>query len=106
MGQSFGTEFMAKYRTKILFAVAVDEIECWLLPIFFTNKSASATNNCLFKLNQQLGSRNEKTINPNNKSVRQYDGLSNDFCKPKKLAAASQKNPSLGLFVENLKSQI
>lgn len=106
MSLSFGAEFIAEHHARILFAIAVNEIECWLLPLFFTNKTASSTNNCLFKLNQQLSSRNEKPIPPKAKAVRQYDRLSSDFCKPKVLAAAAQKNPSLGIFIGSLDRQL
>ena len=102
MSLAFGSEFIAEHRARILFAVAVNEIECWLLPLFFTDKTMWATNNCLFKLNQQLSRRNEKPIPPNAKAVRQYERLSRDFCKSRVLAAAAQKNPSLSLFIGNL----
>lgn len=102
---AFGVEFLTDHRMRIIFAIAVNEIECWLLPLLFSDKTASATNNCLFKLNQQLSTRKEKPIHPKAKAVRQYEQLSRDFCKPKSLVVAAQKNPSLGIFSRNLDLQ-
>lgn len=106
MTLSFGVKFLVDHRARILFAVAVNEIECWLLPLFFSDKTASATNNCLFKLNQQLSSRKEKPISSKGKVVRQYEQLSRAFCKPKNLVVAAQKNSSLGIFSRNLDRQL
>ena len=99
---SFGEEFLDDCRKKVLFAIAVDELECWLLPLFYSDKTASATNNCLHKLNNQLRKKNQAAINPQAKNPKHYDQLSRSFCKRKLLYAASSKNPSFQIFIENL----
>jgi hypothetical protein len=85
----------AKYAHRIIFAISVDEIECWLLPLVYTDKIQMATNNCLFKLNQKL----EATINPNNKDKRIYQRISRDLMKNKILLQAYPKNHSFQLFM-------
>lgn len=100
----FGDDFLHNYRTRLLFAVSVNEIECWLLPLFYTDKTASATNNCLYKLNKRLARQKERPINPENKNAdsKRYDQLSRAFCKPKNLSVASGKNPSFNIFINSL----
>jgi hypothetical protein len=100
---SFDDGFLVQYRDKILFAVAVNEIECWLLPLYFTDSKASATNNCLHKLNTILRKRDEVAINPADKKYKYYNQLSTPFCKNKNLIPASAKNPSFHIFLETLR---
>lgn len=102
IGESFQADFVDEYRKKILFVVAVDELECWLLPLFYEDQNGSATNNCLHKLNAQLRKDKRPVINPNSKNPKYYDQLSGPFCKPKQLKRAADKNPSLGIFVKTL----
>lgn len=97
---SFGEEFYKMYQSRILFAVSVDEIECWLLPLYYTDKTRTATNNCLHKLNQSLGKLKKDTINPSRKDAKIYEKLSRDYCKTKILKASYPHNPSFNYFVE------
>lgn len=99
---ALGKDFLDAYRKKILFAVAVNEIECWLLPLYYQDKKATATNNCLHKLNEKLGKTKERTINPGNKEPRRYEELSRPFSKKKTLSAAVEKNPSFKIFMDRL----
>ena len=94
------TELYESYAQRIIFAVAVDEIECWLLPLFYDDKTQAATNNCLFKLNQKLPVNYK--INPKNKDKRIYQRISKDFMKTKTLQQAYTNNLSFKLFVEDL----
>jgi len=98
---SFGHDFWETYQSKILFAISVDEIECWLLPLFYTNKTREATNNCFYKLNEALIKDKQKPI-PSNKdnAYRLYDKLSREYSKPKSLKNRYSQNPSFRYFVE------
>lgn len=99
-----GLELYEIYAQRFIFAIAIDEIECWLLPLFYTDKTQSATNNCLFKLNQKLPD-NQK-ISPQNKDKRVYQRISRAFMKTKTLQQAALQNPSFKLFIETLTSKI
>ncbi len=101
MQGSFGQEFFEKFHSKILFAVAVNEIECWLLPLFYSDNNAAATSSCLDRLNRQLRKNNEKPVE---KKHNRYDRLSRPFCKRKKLVEASSRNPSFKIFMDRLRS--
>lgn len=45
-----------KYADRILFAICINETECWLLPLYYENdaKKRCATTNCIYILNQKL----------------------------------------------------
>lgn len=44
----------AKYEGRIVFAICMNEIECWLLPLYYSDKNRCKTNNCIYTLNQAL----------------------------------------------------
>jgi hypothetical protein len=103
MIQRIGTAFHEASSGRILFAISVQSIECWLLPLHFPNdKSKRAkTTNCLGTLNQAL-KKAGFTIDPNNKSVRYYEQISRDYTKHKTFMKLYPMNPSLAAFVEQL----
>jgi hypothetical protein len=88
---------------RILFAVAVDTIECWLLPLLYKDKKAAKTTGCLQSANQALGKANKAVLSGKN-IVRAYDQASRDYRQRKTLMMLCAKNPSLELFIEQLES--
>lgn len=51
-------EVQARYEGRILFAICMNELECWLLPLYYSNSNRCRTNNCLYALNQALVKKN------------------------------------------------
>ncbi len=100
ISKNFGLETYASYSERIIFAIAVDEIECWLLPLYYENKIQSSTKNCLHRLVEKF--RDNSKINPLNKDKRDYDYISKDLSKIKELTKAYPKNPSFKIFMEDL----
>ena len=100
--QDFETTFWEENKNRILFAVSVESIECWLLPLFYNDNTKSAINSCLSKVNQYLIKNNEKPI-PNNKNgaVPTYRKLSRQLMKNKVLKESYPQNPSFKIFIEN-----
>ena len=100
--EKFGADFLDKNKHRILYAISVDEIECWLLPLYYMDNTKANTANCLFKLNQQLAKNNEKTI-PKGKegAVPTYRKISKPYMKNKVLMDKYAQNPSFKVFVEN-----
>lgn len=96
--------FYANYASRILFAVSVQSIECWLLPLFFTDNKKSKTVNCLSTLNQGLKTKKSYSIDPKNKNPRYYEDISVDCAKNKKLMALCASNPSLKAFIHELET--
>lgn len=100
--EKFGTDFLNQNKHRILYAISVDEIECWLLPLYYMDNTKAVTTNCLFKLNQQLVKNNEKTI-PKGKegAVPTYRKISRPYMKNKVLMDKYALNPSFKIFFEN-----
>jgi hypothetical protein len=88
-------DFWENYGHRLIFAVSVEAIECWLLPLHLDNKFQADTNNCLKKLDK-------KGIKLWNKQASLYEKASNAFSKHKVLMKVYPENPTLKLFVEKL----
>ncbi len=58
MVENISSEILAKYAGRILFAICDNEIECWLLPLYYTDHNRCKTQNCIYTLNQALGKKN------------------------------------------------
>jgi hypothetical protein len=100
---SIGEAVYAELAHKIIFAIAVDAIECWLLPLHYTNNdkkdvdTRNSTHKCLHYLQQKI-----KIV----KKYESYDSHSRGFMRQKTLFEVYPQNPSLHVFVENLERQI
>ncbi len=89
------------HQEKIIFAIAVHSIECWLLPLFHEDddQKAGEINDCFEKLREETrnihGYSLKKKANIYRRVVRQYkhhDTLMNLY----------PKNPSLKYFINSL----
>lgn len=101
-----GTEFFQEYANRIIFAIAVDSIECWFLPVYYSNKPAIAakTTNCLESLNRILPQAEGFTIHA--KEERYYRVISRRFQRKRDLLSYADKNPSLGWFINELQEKV
>ena len=52
--QDIDQDFYEANKERIIFAICFDEIECWFLPLFYSDKRACATTSCISKINQEL----------------------------------------------------
>jgi hypothetical protein len=95
------------FTDRIIYAICLEEIECWLLPIYFTDKIKAATNNCTHKLNPKITERFGVYINKEDKSnmTPHYWKFSKPYMKYKVLMANAYNNPSLGIFIDTLKEK-
>ena len=92
----FGKDFFENNIERIIFAISVYEIECWLLPLYYpdkNDKSKALTHNCSQKLHQKISFK---------KTYRDYNRISNDYFKAKTLMKLYPENPSLKIFVESI----
>ncbi len=97
------SDFYEKYQDKIIFAVSVHSIECWLLPLYHTQKAQKTKIvNCLGTLNKALSKKEGFSIDK--KDPKYYRQIARNFWKNKKLHILKvyQSNPSLQIFVEDL----
>ncbi len=98
-----GLEFFDKHQEKIIFAISVHSIECWLLPLYYNDDRKAKIVNCLKTLNRRLVSKENFTIDPDNKIVDYYEKIAKNFRKHKRLIRWCKENPSFEYFVEELK---
>lgn len=93
------------YEERIIFAIAVHSLECWLLPLYYEDKRKGETVGCLGKLNQRL-EKEGFTIDPQTKNIRNYyDRIAKDYWKRRKeFAKLYITNPSLKIFIDRLPS--
>lgn len=96
-----GEEFYTQYIDKIIFAISVHVIECWLLPLYYTDKKKSKVKSCLGTLNLGIQKKEGLTIDGKNPSV--YEQISQKYCKHKMLMKLYTENPSLKVFIEELR---
>ena len=94
-----GTQDMAFYGERIIFAICVREIECWLLPLWDTAK-ASKCEGCTNAVNRALVQSNQA---PLNKDPERYQYASKGYAKRKTLVSKGPKNPSLSIFLDELR---
>ena len=91
--------FYEKNREKIIFAISVHSLECWILPLYNSSKKEKIVG-CFEALQ-----RESKKIKVS-KDYRTYDKLSRDFLKHKKLMNIVSKNSSFQIFINSLPNEI
>jgi hypothetical protein len=99
-----GQSFYETHQDRIIFAIAVDAIECWLLPFYFPTEKANAskTVGCLATLNKGLQKAGHKWY-IDSKEPKRYEEAVKPFKKQKELLKSYHLNESLSIFVERLK---
>lgn len=99
-------EILQRHEGKILFAICIHTIECWLLPIYYTNKHQADTTNCLFSLNKMLGKKDMKSIPNNDKnspqSIRTYEAVLKNWKRREDITEASTYNFGFEYFTNSL----
>lgn len=102
---TIGENFYNKYQQRILFAISVDSIECWFLPLYYKDNRKSKTQNCLDTLNRELAKKHNFTLDPNAKNPEYYREISKQYSKQKVLMKHYAENPSLKIFIEEIQSR-
>ncbi|MGH7173169.1 MAG: phage tail protein [Gemmataceae bacterium] len=86
---------------RILFAIAVDTIECWLLPLLHEDKKAKKISGCLGAANAALRKANRKGLaSGDTKFPHAYEEASREYTKHKTLRKHADRNPSLQVFIK------
>ncbi|MCY1058642.1 hypothetical protein [Nannocystis sp. SCPEA4] len=92
-------EVFARFQARFIFAVAVDSIECWLLPLYYTDSRRAKTTNCLNTLNSAISAREGFSIDVEKKQVKYYRKIVKALGKRKELDAHSRHNASFQRFL-------
>lgn len=95
--------FYTRYAHKIIFAISVHSLECWILPIYEDNRKEKIIN-CEDKLRSAVQKVSKKL--KTDKNYKNYDNLSQDFLKNKKLIKIIPKNTSFQHFIKQLPTKL
>lgn len=97
--------FFTLVQDRIIFAICVENIECWLLPIYYSTLKSkrSKTTGCLDILNVEL--KKQLGFYINDKKLEYYQKASKPYLKHRELIKLYQYNPSLKIFVDDILSR-
>jgi hypothetical protein len=98
---NIGVGLYGQFSQKIIFAISHDSIECWLLPLYFTNNNRAKTTNCCDTLNQELRKR-DFTIDCNKKRTIEYKKICKEIKSKAIIENISVHNSSFNQFIQRL----
>ena len=97
-----GDDFCEAHGDRVLFAIAVDTIECWLLPLLEEKLGKQRkTTGCLVAANEALKRAGRERLDSDD-AVRRYAAEARPYSKRKTLMARGPLNPSLRAFLDEL----
>jgi len=88
----------------IIFAIAVDSIECWLLPLHARDPYKTRYQGCLSTLSHHLKLKNLR-VNLGSRNYRDYQEVSKGYSKRRTLRECYQLNDGLQVFIEGLQER-
>lgn len=99
-----GAGFTERYGDRVLHAIAIDGIECWLLPLVESKRPKQAkTAGCLAAANHALKKTGAAALkNGPDGPVRPYSDAAKPYRKHKTLMSKGPLNPSLAAFLAEL----
>jgi len=100
---NIGADLYTQYSRKIIFAISHDSIECWLLPLYYTNNNRTKTFNCCDTLNQELRKK-DFTIDCNNKRATEYKKICKEIRSKTIIENISIHNNSFNQFIQRIAS--
>jgi len=98
-------KFYEENKEKIIFAISVHSLECWILPLFKDIKKEEILT-CADRLNSSMKKLSKKLQLDTTKNYKNYDKLSQKFLKQKELIKIKSKNTSFEIFINSLPKNI
>ncbi|MFM7578883.1 MAG: hypothetical protein ACKO5Q_18360 [Microcystaceae cyanobacterium] len=99
-------EFYQRYGARIIFAIAVHSIECWLLPLYGRENEKSAIDGCFEKLDEAISQAPEKSpVKKLVKKSRCYEKIALPYANKETLLNYYFRNPSFKIFIEDLEAR-
>jgi hypothetical protein len=99
-------DILEAYSDKVFFAICIHTIECWLLPLYYTNNYRLATGNCLTKLNSILRRKNLGLIPTKDKNSPQaainYEVILKNLRRRQDVIDISVNNDGFQMFINSL----
>ena len=92
--------------SRVIFAICINMIECWLLPIYETGKKGCATKNCLGRLNTGLRRNSIHVITDknSNESQNSYDLILGHIKRISEIEECAARQWSFNRFLIDLRS--
>lgn len=103
--RALGEDFVRAHGDRVLFAIGVDSVECWFMPLLYPDQKVhrAHTVGCLPKANYALRAADREPLTRGeDKQHRAYQKLAREFERAKRLREVEGHNPSLKRFVEQL----
>lgn len=101
-------EILKKYDSKLFFAICIHSIECWLLPIYYTNHHKSDTKTCIATLNDALRKNDIHVLPLSGKndanSQKTYQIVLSNWKRKQDLIAASNHNLGFKKFITSIET--
>lgn len=100
-------KFYDNIKGRIIFAISVHSVECWLLPFCYTDKDRkkrAATKNCLKRADAELRKKGLKIVLAD-KKPEAYEEISKDYFRHKILMKLYKENPSLKIFIKEIQKK-
>lgn len=95
-----------KYLKRIFFAICHNEIECWLLPVYYKDKRGCRSHNCIYLLNAELSKHgipcipNRQKNSPNAKKA--YRAILKNIRKKDDVISIARESRGFSSFVKGL----
>ena len=94
-------------RERVILAICISEIECWLLPLYYNDSKRCKTTGCITLLNQKLSSNKIDPLPNGNKNSqgaqKTYNIILKNLKKPKEIEECAQYNYGFYSFINKLK---
>jgi hypothetical protein len=99
-------EFYKRYGERIIFAISVHSIECWLLPLYSETEEKSAIDNCFSRLESVINQEPEKfRLRKLVKKYKSYEKIALPYATKETLLQSYLLNPSFKIFIEELQAR-
>ncbi len=99
-------DIFEQYKERILFAICIHSIECWLLPICYNDNHRMTTNNCINSLNIALSKQNKLRISPSGKNtpngIKAYTQILSNLKRKSDIINVSKFNFGFNEFIKSL----
>lgn len=101
-----GKYFYRKNAERIIFAISVHSIECWLLPLYSQTQEKSALDHCFSILESIINQEPEKLrLRKLVKKKSCYEKIALPYATKEILLENYSLNPSFKIFIEDLQSR-
>lgn len=101
-----GAERFDAHSDRMLFAICVHSLECWLLPLVYRDNKRRKTSGCLDAMNHALRAANKDALAnaAGEKNLRAYERAARAFEDRNTLLDAGKHQPSLARFLRALEA--